>query len=155
MRCKTPKEKEKSSASEPARIPTNALQSEHCRQLKGQSVLNCQPSLCLSAWRNSAGAEERPSFSAGQGGTVCLIPSWQLPCTLLAEHVVPMQKRIETRHVRRTWIDKIKMWRRAYETKIFDESREAFGRGPTCEASRMAAERRWIAELPMKERLKV
>jgi hypothetical protein len=43
------------------------------------------------------------------------------------------------------------MWRRAYETKIFDEHREAFGRGPTPEASKEAAERRWVEELPTDE----
>ena len=33
--------------------------------------------------------------------------------------------------IRRTWFDKLSLWRRAYETKIFDGSRE---RGPTPEA---------------------
>jgi hypothetical protein len=62
-----------------------------------------------------------------------------------------MEKRIETKQVPRTWLDKLKMWRRAYETRILDGNREAFGRGPTGKASRMAAERRWIEELPMKQ----
>jgi hypothetical protein len=62
-----------------------------------------------------------------------------------------MEKRIETKRVRRTWFDKLKMWRRAYETRILDDNREAFGRGPTPESSQTAAERRWIAELPAKQ----
>ena len=40
------------------------------------------------------------------------------------------------------------MWQRAYETKIWDGRREAFGRGPTPEASREAAERLWVEEQP-------
>jgi hypothetical protein len=62
-----------------------------------------------------------------------------------------MGTQIETSRVHRTWTDKLKMWRRAYETKIFDEHREAFGRGPTPEASKEAAERRWVEELPTDE----
>jgi len=62
-----------------------------------------------------------------------------------------MEKRIETKLVRRTMSEKLKMWRRAYETRISDDNREAFGRGPTWKVSRVAAERRWIAELPTKQ----
>jgi hypothetical protein len=33
-------------------------------------------------------------------------------------------------------------------SRIFDEHHEAVGRGPTPEASREAAEKRWVEELP-------
>ena len=48
--------------------------------------------------------------------------------------------------VRRTWLDKLQFWQRAYQTKIFDECREVYGRGPTREASIEAAKRRWEFE---------
>ena len=54
---------------------------------------------------------------------------------------------IKTSRVRRTWLEKLLLWQRAYHTKIFDEHREVFGRGPTPEASQEAAERRWVAQL--------
>jgi hypothetical protein len=42
----------------------------------------------------------------------------------------------KTVRTHRTWFDKLKMWQRAYETKISDERHEAIGRGATPEASR-------------------
>jgi hypothetical protein len=53
---------------------------------------------------------------------------------------------MQTSRVHRTWPEKLLLWRRAYQTKIFDERREIFGRGPTPEASQEDAERRWVAE---------
>jgi hypothetical protein len=58
---------------------------------------------------------------------------------------------VRTSRVRRTWLDKLLLWQRAYETRIFDEHREVSGRGPTPEASQDAAERRWVAELPSEQ----
>ena len=55
-----------------------------------------------------------------------------------------MATQIETARVRRTLRDKLLLWRRAFETKIFDERREAIGRGPTVEASREAALAVWV-----------
>jgi hypothetical protein len=49
-----------------------------------------------------------------------------------------MQTQIETSRVHRTWADKFKLWRRAFETKIWDGQREVIGRGPTREASQEA-----------------
>ena len=46
--------------------------------------------------------------------------------------------------VRRTWLDKLLLWQRAYETRILDETHEVVGRGPTPEASQKDAERRWV-----------
>jgi len=46
---------------------------------------------------------------------------------------------IETRQVHRSWIDVLRRWCRSYETIIFDEDRDAVGRGPTVEASQKAA----------------
>jgi hypothetical protein len=50
------------------------------------------------------------------------------------------------------WLDKLLLWQRAYETKIFDGHREVVGRGPTPEASQKTAERRWVSELPTKDK---
>ena len=49
----------------------------------------------------------------------------------------------QTSRVRRTWSDRLKLWQRAYETKIWDGRREITGRGASAEASQKAAERRW------------
>ena len=37
---------------------------------------------------------------------------------------------------------------RAYQTRIFDDHHEVFGRGPTPAASQDAAKRKWVAESP-------
>ena len=63
----------------------------------------------------------------------------------------PRMAQVQTSRVHRTWLDRIQFWGRAYETKIFDDRREVLGRGPTPEASREAAEGRWLAELPTKD----
>ena len=39
------------------------------------------------------------------------------------------------------------MWRYAYEMKVFDEQREAVGRGPTPRAARDAALKRWNEQI--------
>ena len=57
-----------------------------------------------------------------------------------------MPTEVQTVRVRRTWLERLQLWQRAYETKIFDERREVYGRGPTRGASVEAAERSWIAE---------
>jgi hypothetical protein len=54
---------------------------------------------------------------------------------------------IRTSRTRRTWVEKAMLWPRAYQTRIFDQHREIVGRGPTPEASREDAKRRWITEL--------
>ena len=58
---------------------------------------------------------------------------------------------IQTSRIHRTWLDKLSLWQRAYRTKIIDEHREVVGRGPTPKASRVDAERRWLAELPAED----
>jgi hypothetical protein len=62
-----------------------------------------------------------------------------------------MVTEIRTTRVHRTWLDKLLLWQRAYETRIFEGHREVVGRGPTPEASQAVAERRWVAELPTAE----
>jgi hypothetical protein len=57
-----------------------------------------------------------------------------------------MQTQIETSRVHWTWADKLKLWRRAYETKIWDGQRQVIGRGSTPNASQEAAERQWVEE---------
>jgi hypothetical protein len=57
-----------------------------------------------------------------------------------------MQTQIETSRVHRTWADKLKLWRRAYETKIWDGRSQVIGRGSTPEASKEAAEGQWVEE---------
>lgn len=59
-----------------------------------------------------------------------------------------MAKKIETARTHRTWFEKLKMWHRAYETKMSDEHHEVIGRGATPEASREVAERRWAQTKP-------
>ena len=56
---------------------------------------------------------------------------------------------LQTVRVRRTWLDKLQFWQRAYQTKIFDERREVYGRGRTGEASVGAT---LVAELAEKAR---
>ena len=53
----------------------------------------------------------------------------------------------KTQRVHRTWFERLKMWRYAYETKVFDEQREAVGRGPTPRAARDAALKRWNEQI--------
>ena len=55
-----------------------------------------------------------------------------------------MATEVRTERVRRKWTDKLQLWPRAFQTRVFDERHEAFGRGPTPEASRDAAMRRWV-----------
>ena len=57
-----------------------------------------------------------------------------------------MGTQIETVRVHRTLRDKLLLWRRAFETKIFDDHHEAIGRGPTVEASREAALAVWVTD---------
>ena len=54
-----------------------------------------------------------------------------------------MDPHVETRRVRRTWLEKLSQWGRANETKVSDGPREVIGRGPTREASQEDAERQW------------
>ena len=51
---------------------------------------------------------------------------------------------VETSRVHRTWSDRLKMWRRAHETTIWDSRRQVTGRGSSAETSQKAAERRWV-----------
>ena len=53
---------------------------------------------------------------------------------------------IRTLRARRTWAEKLMLWKRAYQTKIWDGHREAIGRGSTAEAAQEAAERNWVAK---------
>jgi hypothetical protein len=53
---------------------------------------------------------------------------------------------VRTSRTRRTWVEKLMLWPRAYQTKIWDRHREAVGRGPTPQAAQEAAEKQWVAE---------
>ena len=53
---------------------------------------------------------------------------------------------IRTSRARRTWAEKLMLWKRAYETKISDGHLQAIGRGSTPEAAQETAERNWVAE---------
>ena len=55
-----------------------------------------------------------------------------------------MKTEIQTERVHRTWIDKLRLWRRAYETKIYNDRLGVVGRGPTAHASEEAALKRWV-----------
>ena len=62
-----------------------------------------------------------------------------------------MSGEIKTERSRRTWFEKLKMWQRAYKTKVSAGSHEATGRGRTPEASQDAAEKRWSADQDAKK----
>ena len=51
-----------------------------------------------------------------------------------------------TRRVHRTWLERLKLWRHAYETRVFNGRYEAIGRGSTPEASREAALKPSVSE---------
>ena len=72
---------------------------------------------------------------------------WHLGVTSTGE-ISLMVTEMKTSRVRRTWLDKLLLWPRAYETRIFDGRHEVVGRGPTAEASQAVAEQRWVVELP-------
>jgi len=54
-----------------------------------------------------------------------------------------MSTEIKTRRTHRSWLEKVKLWQCAYETKVCDSHREIVGRGSTPETSRDAACRLW------------
>jgi hypothetical protein len=58
-----------------------------------------------------------------------------------------MSPRVETRLNHRTWIERLLLWRHAYETKIWEFGHEVIGRGPTPEVSQEAAMKRWNEEI--------
>ena len=62
------------------------------------------------------------------------------------DHDLFIRTQSVTSRVHRTWFDRLKLWRHAYQTKISDSRGEVIGRGPTPEASRDAAEWRWVKE---------
>ena len=51
-----------------------------------------------------------------------------------------------TVRTRRTWTEKLRMWPRAYETRITEGHFEAVGRGPTRKVSRETALELWRSE---------
>ena len=51
-----------------------------------------------------------------------------------------------TRRIRRGWLDRLRGYKRLFETEITDGEHTAFGRGPTPEASQKAAQRTWDAQ---------
>jgi hypothetical protein len=53
---------------------------------------------------------------------------------------------IETLRIQRTWIDMLALWRRAYQTRIFNERREVVGRGSSEQSSREAALTAWVTD---------
>jgi hypothetical protein len=58
-----------------------------------------------------------------------------------------MNTEINTPLVHRTWFEKLRMWRHTYETKIFDDRHEVVVRGPTPDAARKAALKRWNEQI--------
>ena len=52
---------------------------------------------------------------------------------------------IRTWRSRRTWLERLSMWPRAYETKVFADYRQAVGRGRTPEAAQDVALKRWAS----------
>jgi len=58
-----------------------------------------------------------------------------------------MNTEIDTRLVHRTWFEKLRMWRHTYEAKIFDDRHEVGVRGPTPDAARRTALKRWNEQI--------
>jgi hypothetical protein len=52
----------------------------------------------------------------------------------------------KTRPVPRNWIEKLLLWPRAYETKIWLPGHDVTGRGPSQESSEKAAVKKWNGE---------
>jgi hypothetical protein len=51
-----------------------------------------------------------------------------------------------TKRIRRGWLDRLRGYKRLFETEITDGEHTAYGRGPTPEASQKSAQRTWDAE---------
>src|SRR5262245_50360747 len=62
------------------------------------------------------------------------------------DHDPSLKTYVQTSRVRRTWSDRLKLWQRAYETKIWDGRSEITGRGSSAEASQKVAEREWVKD---------
>jgi hypothetical protein len=58
-----------------------------------------------------------------------------------------MDQHIETFRVQRTWIERLFLWPRAYETEVTSDGHKTIGRGPTREVSETVAKQRWNKEL--------
>jgi hypothetical protein len=87
----------------------------------------------------------RGPLSIGEhGGLPCAAPG-ELPL----RHIVALVMSVETntQRVHRTWFERLKLWRHAYETKVFDHRHETVGRGPSPAAARDAALKRWNEQI--------
>jgi hypothetical protein len=62
---------------------------------------------------------------------------------LSGHHMTP---HTETQRVKRSWTEKLLLWERAYETKIWLSGHEVTGRGPTQRTSEEAAIKKWNGE---------
>jgi len=62
------------------------------------------------------------------------------------DHDLFIRTQSVTSRVHRTWFDRLKLWRHAYQTKISDSRGEVIGRGSSPKASQKAAESRWVEE---------
>jgi hypothetical protein len=51
-----------------------------------------------------------------------------------------------TRRIRRGWLDRLRGYKRLFETEITDGEHTAFGRRPTPEVSQKAAQHTWDAQ---------
>ena len=72
----------------------------------------------------------------------------------VGRNAVVVNTETKTYRVPRTLLERLKLWPRAYETKILSSRYQAVGRGPTPKASQKAAEKRWLAaQSPEKERV--
>ena len=76
---------------------------------------------------------------------LCFCGPWELPL----HHIVALVMSIEakTQRVPRTWFERLKLWRHAYEMKVFNHLHEAIGRGPSPAAARDAALKRWNEQI--------
>ena len=73
-----------------------------------------------------------------------LAPATSSRVVIPPEHDPFARAQIVTLRVHRTWLDRLKLWRHAYQTKISDSRREVIGRASSPEASQEAAKRQWV-----------
>src|SRR5262245_25788460 len=73
-----------------------------------------------------------------------LAPTMSSRVVIPPEHDPFVRTQIVTLRVHRTWFDRLKLWRHAYQTKISDSRGEVIDRASSPEASQGAAKRQWV-----------
>ena len=67
-------------------------------------------------------------------------------CTVAGYNNAMSELSVQTRRVRRNWIERLRGFDKAYETVVTDGSREARGRGETKQQSLESAKQSWLQQ---------